>query len=653
MRINRLVLLFGILPLKLFATIGPIPIYLNPVILESNFHGDYSSNSSFAHEVYTKDDIKKSASVDLYDFLTKHSSVSFVPSSGNKFAQQVDLRGFGLTNGIKHISIFLNGRKLNNIDNDLPNLTIIDINSIEKIEIIKGSGSIQFGDNASAGVINIFTKESNNYSQIKTGNYGAKELSFNLTQNIDKFDLGMSGSNRSHNGYSSSDPIGVNDSSNQQNFSFVLSKSDKSINHSSISFSKNEIKNNYPNTQTLEQFNSNPFANYVNRNFTQSLIGSQVVNFEQTIELDSQLKLLNHLSYEDKETNYLQWWGSRYIENYDLKKIDSTLEYTNNNLQVHSGVNVSDGEREGSSGFIAKDNLGIFSKVSYSFDDIKLNAGIRNEKISYQYKNNSTNESKNFHESAYELGINKKLNEDSYLFANLNKSFSSPSVDDLMHYDLDINDYLFKGFIKPTTTDTINIGLNLLNQNTNTKISIFRSNIQNEMYLYKTNPGGANDFANDKNTNLDKSHKYGFELQNRTQLDNGINTDFNYAYIIAKIDSENLNSNYSGKFLPMVSRHNLSLGLNMKPSQASSIRISHKYRSKAFAEEDFLNNFSQKQKAFNSTDFNYKYLINNDAEFIFDVKNIFKETYGTWLYDDKIYPGLIARDISASIKFSF
>jgi len=35
------------------------------------------------------------------------------------------------------------------------------------------------------------------------------------------------------------------------------------------------------------------------------------------------------------------------------------------------------------------------------------------------------------------------------------------------------------------------------------------------------------------------------------------------------------------------------------------------------------------------------------------VKNIFKETYGTWLYDDKIYPGLIARDISASIKFSF
>ncbi|MEZ4694112.1 MAG: TonB-dependent receptor plug domain-containing protein [Aliarcobacter sp.] len=46
---------------------------------------------------------------------------------------------------------------MNNIDSAPQLLSSIPIDSIEKIEILKGTGSVQFGDGANAGVINIIT----------------------------------------------------------------------------------------------------------------------------------------------------------------------------------------------------------------------------------------------------------------------------------------------------------------------------------------------------------------------------------------------------------------------------------------------------------------------------------------------------------------
>ena len=81
--------------------------------------------------------------------------------------------------------------------------------------------------------------------------------------------------------------------------------------------------------------------------------------------------------------------------------------------------------------------------------------------------------------------------------------------------------------------------------------------------------------------------------------------------------------------------------------------LTQKYRSKAFAEEDYANIFTKKQMAYDSTNFNFSYNANDNLSFTFDVENLFKNIYGTRLRDNVIYPGNSTRNIKAGLSYKF
>ena len=60
------------------------------------------------------------------------------------------------------------------------------------------------------------------------------------------------------------------------------------------------------------------------------------------------------------------------------------------------------------------------------------------------------------------------------------------------------------------------------------------------------------------NTNLDKSHMQGLELQNLYKVNPKLSTNVNYAYTDAVIDEEADNTLMNGKTNPMTSKHNIS-----------------------------------------------------------------------------------------------
>ena len=69
-----------------------------------------------------------------------------MPSYGNKSAPLIDIRGYGIESGYQNVVVTVDGERINNIDMSAQIIGSIPLSSIANIEIIRGSGSIRYGD---------------------------------------------------------------------------------------------------------------------------------------------------------------------------------------------------------------------------------------------------------------------------------------------------------------------------------------------------------------------------------------------------------------------------------------------------------------------------------------------------------------------------
>ena len=108
--------------------------------------------------VITAEDIANSAARTLPDLLGGRAGLVTRDLFGNNGAlATLDMRGFGAT-AAQNTLILVDGRRLNDIDQSGVQWSSIPLDAIERIEILRGSGAVQYGDGASAGVVNIITR---------------------------------------------------------------------------------------------------------------------------------------------------------------------------------------------------------------------------------------------------------------------------------------------------------------------------------------------------------------------------------------------------------------------------------------------------------------------------------------------------------------
>ena len=87
-------------------------VKLEPLTITSTAIKTDELRSTDAVEIYTQEDIEKTHSKDIYEFLGKQTSVIAMPTFGNPFAQKIDMHGYGIGDGYQNIVITLNGRKM-------------------------------------------------------------------------------------------------------------------------------------------------------------------------------------------------------------------------------------------------------------------------------------------------------------------------------------------------------------------------------------------------------------------------------------------------------------------------------------------------------------------------------------------------------------
>jgi iron complex outermembrane receptor protein len=601
--------------------------------------------STSSVEIYTQEDIKESKSSNIYDFLNLNTSIVTIPKSGNNMVHSLDIRGYGTTNGFKSIIVTVNGKKLNNIDNLPQFLSAININQIERIEIIKGGASVLNGDGANAGSINIitngqYTNSIKAYTSSNDTRYSTASLGFNYKNFIinGAIDYYKTDGNRFIN---SSNTQTDQQWQKNKEYSIYYFPNDDTELFLSKQFNKSNSK--YSNSLTLDEFN-----NAINKYGSEGS-SSQAYQWSNNLHTTFKYYLSNiynlDFSYMDEKKENTTYSTTKYKYNsYDLK-----LNYKHNNLKVIYGVSIFDGKAKGSYDITTKDNNGYFINSEYSYNNMIFNIGARNEKVDYSYNNGTDLNSYDETLTAWDTGINKQLNNQESIFVNINRSFQTPDIDMFFTYPAPSYTKTFNHFLKTTISKNINIGYNKITSNNKFKTTLFYSKLNNEIYLYKDT--GSSYFGD--NENIDKSKKYGLEIFNRYKINKNLSTTLNYNYIIAKIiEEDSENGEYNGNYMPDVSKHNLTLSLDYQYLDYHTI-LNHKYRSEAYASEDFKNDNTQKTKAYHNTNLSVIYNIDKNKELFVKINNLFDKKNGIWLRDDVIRPVDFERKYTVGLNAKF
>lgn len=106
--------------------------------------------------VITAEDIAASTARTLPELLAQQAGVAIRDTTGSP-DQQVDLRGFGIT-ADQNTLLLLDGRRFDEIDLANPIWSSIPLESIERIEVMRGSGAVLYGGGATGGTINVITR---------------------------------------------------------------------------------------------------------------------------------------------------------------------------------------------------------------------------------------------------------------------------------------------------------------------------------------------------------------------------------------------------------------------------------------------------------------------------------------------------------------
>ena len=134
--------------------------YLDPVIVTATRFSEPEVNVAANISVITRDDIRNTPARDLPSMLKGSAGVDVRALYGSLgIDSTIDIRGFGENAGSNTL-ILLDGQRLNPIDLGSVSWSAIPLDSVQRIEIQRGAGTVLYGDKATGGVVNIITDKS-------------------------------------------------------------------------------------------------------------------------------------------------------------------------------------------------------------------------------------------------------------------------------------------------------------------------------------------------------------------------------------------------------------------------------------------------------------------------------------------------------------
>ena len=605
--------------------------------------------STSSKEIYTTQDIEQSGSFSIFDFLSQHTSINIQPQYGNKASPLIDMRGYGMEAGYQNIIINVDGERLNRIDTVPQIIGNIPLKSIERIEILRGSGSVRFGDGAMAGVINIITKNTVEQSlQSVIGTQGTQSNILNTGYQGDSFNIMLNTSSEKNDGQVVSDPSGDKAKSNNDYNKLTLNLALTDDLKVKMSILNSRSNNYFPNNLTKTQLLADPSQNGTGNEYTNNDYDTDSYSLKTSYQFNPNLGI-NMSYFKEDMSLYSQAYYANSLQDYDTESFNISLPYHGEKYAFTTGIQVTDGQRKDGVGDVTKKNKAIFVEAEIQLTDVILiSGGLRHEKVDYTYDGTSslkTEEALN----AYEAGINYQINNQFSIFTNISHAYLAPDVDRFfIGVGYPVVDRTFNAFIDPAKSNTINLGFNYKEQHHSTLFTTYYTDLEDEIVY---NP---NSYINE---NIDNSEKYGLEIQHTHKVGNKTVLGINYNFVKANIGS-NAQGFTDGNAMPGVPRQTLIANVNYQFIGNGFITLSHAWRERSYDMGDFANARDKEQPLYSSTDVSITYNLKNVSKFeevaIFgSINNIFEHTNAIATNGNSFYVSNFQRSFLAGIKVNF
>ena len=302
---------------------------LSPIVVTPSRTAEPLSETLGDNSVISRDALDSMPNGTLADALERQHAITSVNYGGPQSVNTINIRG---TNSNQSL-VLIDGLRVNNATTGLPPLSAIPLNSIERVEIVRGASSSLYGADAIGGVVNIITRGEQDrpfsaYVNAGVGTYATSQ-----------YDAGFSGAANGwvyslYGGYGQSGGFNSSNSSNyyysSDNDSYYRSNAGGSLGYTwkpgqTLTFQTYQSRVNggydmgvpFANDRSIQTLSSNMLTsrNVINDMWTSTLRAGFSVDNYKTFGAGADLASAN----SPDTTQYFKTSQSQYVWQNDLK----------------------------------------------------------------------------------------------------------------------------------------------------------------------------------------------------------------------------------------------------------------------------------------------------------------------------------------------
>ncbi len=545
---------------------------LSPITVTSSRFDESLEQSLPQTTIITSSDIERSGLTDVSQILQKLGNVPTRISLSGTQDQSIDLRGYGVTSD-NNVVVLLDGVRLSEIEQSAARTSMIPVESIDHIEIIRGGSSVLYGEGATSGVINIVSKNHPGNSAVLSGGLGsfaAKESNIWVSHQIEGTSVAMFGKTLNTDNYRANNQAQIRTGGAALQWQ---PDADRTL---GIRLYSDSEDTRFPGPLTLTQFQQNP-RQTVTPDDSGKISGNTVTVFGKALVGSAELAVDANVRNKQSNSNLPSLGGST--------DVSANFEGLSPRAKIHDagvkgndltlGLDLSRWDRTYSSIYPAYpqystvgEHLIQNSNAFYLRDDWSLDpadrivAGARVERIQ---KEMASNDSSNLH--AFELQYIRTLFAKLESYVRTGQSYRVANIDELRGA---------AGNLQPQTSMDYEAGIswNRLGSS-NAALRLFRSEIHNELVF---------DPVQFINVNLPPTQREGLELEGRYQATQSLALRGSGQWIRAVFAQ----GDYQGHRVPLVPQFNIQTGAEWTPREHQTIDLSARLVGPQSVDSDYM-----------------------------------------------------------------